>query len=51
MSWPRKSELTIKLPEPGRLVVKYDIPGGDPKAKLFLQMDKPKDDPRTGLFQ
>ena len=41
----KKAEMTIKLPEPGRLVVKYDIPGGEPQAKLFLQIDKPKDDP------
>ena len=35
----KDSEFTIKLPVPGRLVVKYDIPGGDAKAKLFLQVD------------
>jgi len=35
----KDSEFTIKLPAPGRLVVKYDIPGGDAKAKLFLQVD------------
>ena len=34
-----RPEFTIKLPEPGRLVVKYDIPGGDAKAKLFLQVN------------
>jgi len=34
----KNSDFTIKLPAPGRLVVKYDIPGGDAKAKLFLQM-------------
>jgi len=34
-----RPEFTIKLPEPGRLVVKYDIPGGATKADLFLQMD------------
>ncbi len=32
------SEFTIKLPEPGRLLVKYDIPGGDAEAKLLLQL-------------
>jgi beta-lactamase regulating signal transducer with metallopeptidase domain len=35
----KDSEFTIKLPAPGRLVVKYDIPGGDAKAKLFLQVN------------
>jgi hypothetical protein len=35
----KDSEFTIKLPGPGRLVVKYDIPGGDAKAKLFLHVD------------
>lgn len=31
-------ELTIKLPEPGRLVVKYDIDGSPAKAPFSLQM-------------
>jgi beta-lactamase regulating signal transducer with metallopeptidase domain/Leucine-rich repeat (LRR) protein len=31
-------ELTIKLPEPGRLIVKYDIDGSPAKAPLSLQM-------------
>ena len=35
----KDSEFTIKLPAPGRLVVKYDIPGGDAKAKLSLQVN------------
>jgi hypothetical protein len=35
----KDSEFTIKLPAPGRLVVRYDIPGGDAKAKLFLQVN------------
>jgi hypothetical protein len=35
----KDSDFTIKLPAPGRLVVKYDIPGGDAKAKLFLQVN------------
>jgi beta-lactamase regulating signal transducer with metallopeptidase domain/protocatechuate 3,4-dioxygenase beta subunit/Leucine-rich repeat (LRR) protein len=34
-----KAELTINLPEPGRLKVKYDIEGGDEKAALFMQMN------------
>ncbi len=35
----KDSEFTIKLPAPGRLVVKYDIPGGASEAKLFLQVN------------
>jgi hypothetical protein len=34
-----RPEFTIKLPEAGRLVVKYDIPGGAAKAELFMQFD------------
>ncbi len=41
-----KEELTIKLPEPGRLVVKYDIDGSPAKAPLMLQMIT-WDDPRS----
>jgi beta-lactamase regulating signal transducer with metallopeptidase domain/protocatechuate 3,4-dioxygenase beta subunit len=30
-------DLTIRLPEPGKLVVHYDIPGAPEKAEIFLQ--------------
>jgi protocatechuate 3,4-dioxygenase beta subunit/Zn-dependent protease with chaperone function len=41
----KESELTIKLPEAGRLVVKHDVPGGQPQAKLFLKRADPQNDP------
>ena len=32
------AELTIKLPQAGRLIVRYDIAGGDAKTKLFVEL-------------
>jgi protocatechuate 3,4-dioxygenase beta subunit len=34
----KDSGFTIKLPQPGRLVVHYDVAGGDAQAKLLLQL-------------
>lgn len=35
---PEGQELTIPLPEPGQLTLRYDIAGGEPEAKFLLQL-------------
>jgi hypothetical protein len=35
---PEGQELTVVLPEPGRLTLRYDIEGGEPEASFILQL-------------
>jgi hypothetical protein len=35
---PEGKELEITLPEPGSLILRYDIDGGEPEAAFFLQL-------------
>jgi hypothetical protein len=37
---PVGKELEVFLPEPGRLVLRYDIDGGEPEATLCLQLNR-----------
>ena len=34
----KSPELIVKLPQPGRLAINYDIPGGDAEAALFMDI-------------
>ena len=35
-------EFTVKLPAPGRLILRYDIPGGPPEVKAWLSLQRSK---------